>query len=169
MNSNNSNIHKINPVLTKPVSQTLPFQNVSDSKLLELANQYITTDESLEKFQARLKEKTAYFTKSLIDKKDKVETKQESSAINPSLGNIKGHNKSLNHLQMHTICGNNLNLANLNNNSILIQNTNYGLPNNNLNRSSNEKLSSNKKHTAKTGKLAKNITTALEYYNMLEN
>lgn len=33
------------------------LQNVSDSRLLEMANQYITTDESLEKFQARLREK----------------------------------------------------------------------------------------------------------------
>jgi hypothetical protein len=51
------NNHVVNNTPMGTNLNTFSIQSLSDSKLLELANHYITTDESLEKFQARLREK----------------------------------------------------------------------------------------------------------------
>ena len=61
-NSNNSNSkitfnNNSNPVKNPGKGNIPGFKPLSDSRLYEMANQYITTDESLEKFQARLKTK----------------------------------------------------------------------------------------------------------------
>jgi hypothetical protein len=84
----------------------MPLQNVSDSRLLELANQYITTDESLEKFQQRLKEKYKFMNRDdymmVVDntfrEKNKINKNfgelinnaaKEKSIINPDNNNLK--------------------------------------------------------------------------------
>ena len=57
-NSNNSKISFNNSInKNKSNKPNQLFRPLSDSRLFEMANQYITTDESLEKFQARLKNK----------------------------------------------------------------------------------------------------------------
>ncbi len=61
--NNTSNSNNSNSKLTFYNNSSLgkgnipPFKPLSDSRLYEMANQYITTDESLEKFQVRLRGK----------------------------------------------------------------------------------------------------------------
>jgi hypothetical protein len=75
------------------------MNNLSDSKLLEIANQYITTDESLEKFQLRLREK---YKKSRSEQNDNLITKD-----------ILKYNQSFNQVQSAMNSGTSTNPNNL--------------------------------------------------------
>jgi hypothetical protein len=91
--THNHNKYKVNPH---------SLQNVSDSKLLEMANQYITTDESLEKFQSRLKEKNSTFVMSKINDRERgVSSNEKTEKLlldnknNISNSNVLSNNKEI--------------------------------------------------------------------------
>jgi hypothetical protein len=114
-----------------------PFslQNISDAKLLEMANQYITTDESLDRFQNRLREK---FLKSQTDS-------SQIKIVNPNTNRKINDNKSFNQVLTNTENNNNINIItnSASNNTTVKVTTNKNLP--------------------------KNISRALEYYNIVES
>jgi len=114
-----------------------PFslQNISDAKLLEMANQYITTDESLDRFQNRLREKIL-----------KIQTEAgQINIVNPNPSRKITDNKSFNQVLTNTENNNNINII-LNSTS---KNTTVKVPTNK--------------------NLPKNISRALEYYNIVES
>lgn len=124
--------NKIAPKAKNPLN----LYNISDNRLLELANQYITTDESLDKFQSRLKEKY----------KDIGKEKNDFVAIVKQNYNEK---MRVNH---------HLNSVGVNSSS-------------DYNQKSNDLPLPSKKEQKELlkNKMSKNITKALEFYNIIES
>ena len=114
-----------------------PFslQNISDAKLLEMANQYITTDESLDRFQNRLREK---FLKSQTEA-------GQIKVVNPNPQRKIIDNQSFNQALTYTDNNKNINIVT-----------------NSTSKNPTVKVATNKN-------LPKNISRALEYYNIVES
>lgn len=114
-------------------NNNLLVNNLSDSKLLDIANHYITTDESLEKFQARLRDKYKNVREFRDDYVKVVETNlREKTKINKCFN--------------ATAC------------SDVNKPKSKEVFTNNLSKKGKEK-----------DKMPKNISTALEYYNIISN
>lgn len=144
-NSNNSN-SKItfnnNNSGMNPSRGNMPgFKPLSDSRLYEMANQYITTDESLEKFQARLKNK---------------------------YGSLYTSNPNYLNSNLHVINEARSPVAELHKENAIFSEVTHGGYNregSGYNGNSNANAGKNKR----VDRLAKNIASNLEYYKMIES
>lgn len=147
-NSNNSNSkitfnNSNNPSKHGGRANAQGFRPLSDSRLYEMANQYITTDESLEKFQARLKTKYG-----------SLYTANQNYGQGSNLHVIDEARSPVNHTHRE---------------NAVMSEVAY-INNNNYNSNNRENASSNFGNKNKrTDRLAKNIASNLEYYNFIES
>jgi hypothetical protein len=122
--------------------------DISDSRLMEMANNFIKTDESLELFQARMREKYSKFNSDRLSK------------INPLDMVNKELNKNIKSLNQTDQPGSSSTSSSHNKNK---QNANLE---NNMNIIDPKKHSSKDKN--KDNKLYTNFDEAFKYYNLLE-
>ena len=121
--------------------------DISDSRLMEMANDFIKTDESLELFQARMREKYSKFNSDRLSKINPLDM------VNKELNkNIKSFNKTDLRGSSSTSSSHN-------------KNRNANLENN-INSIDTKKQDSKDKN--KDNKLYTNFDEAFKYYNLLE-
>lgn len=120
------------------------FRPLSDSRLFEMANQYITTDESLEKFQARLKTK---------------------------YGSLYTANASNLGTNLHVINEARSPVSNTHreNNGALMNEIVHGTSGNGNREGNGSGFNGNAAKGKRVDRLAKNIASNLEYYKMIES